>query len=118
MPEAYMSRQKKSQFMEDGFIVIENAINKDILGRARDLLLEQPLIKDRELLVTPDLTTHPSILALFNDSILADIIRNEMGPHPEVISSQIAITPPFDTLGGEPGPVSYTHLTLPTNREV
>ena len=108
MPETHMSRQQKSQFIEDGFIVIENAINQDVLGHARDLLLEQPLIKDRELLVTPELTTHPSILALFNDSVLADIIRNEMGPYPEVISCQIAVTPPFDTLGGEP--VSYTHL--------
>ena len=104
MPETHMSRQQKSQFIEDGFIVIENAINQDVLGHARDLLLEQPLIKDRELLVTPELTTHPSILALFNDSVLADIIRNEMGPYPEVISCQIAVTPPFDTLGGEPGP--------------
>ena len=99
MPETHMSRQQKSQFIEDGFVVIENAINQDVLGRARDLLLEQPLIKDRELLVTPELTTHPSILALFNDSVLADIIRNEMGPYPEVISCQIAVTPPFDTLG-------------------
>ena len=104
MPETHMSRQQKSQFIEDGFVVIENAINQDVLGYARDLLLEQPLIKDRELLVTPELTTHPSILALFNDSVLADIIRNEMGPYPEVISCQIAVTPPFDTLGGEPGP--------------
>ena len=104
MPETHMSRQQKSQFIEDGFIVIENAINQDVLGHARDLLLEQPLIKDRELLVTPELTTHPSILALFNDSVLADIIRNEMGPYPEVISCQIAVTPPFDSLGGEPGP--------------
>ena len=46
-----MSRQQKSQFIEDGFVVIENAINQDVLGHARDLLLEQPLIKDRELLV-------------------------------------------------------------------
>ena len=65
MPETHMSRQQKSQFIEDGFVVIENAINQDVLGHARDLLLEQPLIKDRELLVTPELTTHPSICLLY-----------------------------------------------------
>ena len=65
MLETQMSRQQKSKFIEDGFIVVENAINQDLVDRARDLLLEQPLIKDRELLVNTELTTNTKILALF-----------------------------------------------------
>ena len=69
MPETHMSRQQKSQFIEDGFIVIEDAINQDVLGRARDLLLKQPLIEDRDLLVTPEFTSHPTIHGLYNESV-------------------------------------------------
>ena len=104
MSKTNLSTQEKLQFIDDGFVVIKNAISSEAVTIAKDLLSEQTLIDNRQLLVTPELTTHESILGLFNESCLAQIIRNEMGPYPEVISCQIAVTPPFDQLGGEPGP--------------
>mgnify|MGYP001377707647 CR=1 FL=1 len=104
MSKTNLSTEEKQQFIDDGFIVIKNAISPEAVKLAKDLLTAQTLIDDRQLLVTPELTTHPSVLGLFNESCLGEIVRNEMGPYPEVISCQIAITPPFDTLGGEPGP--------------
>ena len=104
MSKTNLSTEEKQQFIDDGFIVIKNAISPEAVKLAKDLLTAQTLIDDRQLLVTPELTTHPSVLGLFNESCLGAIVRNEMGPCPEVISCQIAITPPFDTLGGEPGP--------------
>lgn len=104
MVKTNLSTREKEQFVDDGFIVIKNAISSEAVELAKNLLSAQKLVDDRQLLVTPELTTHPSILGLFNESCLADILRNEMGPYPDVISCQIAVTPPFDQLGGEPAP--------------
>ena len=104
MRDKTMSLEQKHHFIEDGFIVMKNAVDPKLIKKAKDLLLAQPLAEGRQLLVSPELTTHKCILALFNESKLAEILRQEMGPFPEVISCQIAITPPFDQLGGEPFP--------------
>ena len=61
---------------------------------------------ERKLVVPAELATHHDVLRLFKDSRLAEIMRNEMGRYPDVISCQVAVTPPFDQLGGRPG----THI--------
>ncbi len=99
-----LSDAQKRQFVADGYIVVKDAIPPAIRDRARELISEALPEDERRLLVPPDLATNPAVLSLFKDTPLAEILRHEMGPFPEVISCQVAVTPPGDTLGGSPGP--------------
>ena len=58
-----------------------------------------------------------SHLAVFNDSVkpIADAGLMDLVASDAQLSDEITLIP---TPGHSPGPVSYTHLTLPTNREV
>ena len=96
--------EQKQQFLRDGYIVIRNAVPTAISRKARELISANLPKDEHVLLVPPGLTTHENVLSLFADTCLAEILRNEMGPYPDVISSQIALIPPHDKLGGRPGP--------------
>ncbi|MEM7363894.1 MAG: hypothetical protein AAF525_07700 [Pseudomonadota bacterium] len=98
------TEDQKQQLFDDGFVIIRNAVPPDISQRAKDLINGELSVVERQLLVNPSLTTHESVLALFNASCLADLLREEMGPFPPVISSQIAVTAGHDTLRGRPFP--------------
>ena len=104
MPHDYLNDEQKQCFFNDGFIVIKNVIPRSITETARKLI-EGSLPRDKRVLLVPrDLATHPDILRLFNETCLKTILATELGPFPEVISSQIAVTPAFDTMGGRPSP--------------
>ena len=86
--------------------MIRNAVPRAISHRARELISAQLPRNEHRLLAPPELATHEDVLSLFNDTCLAEIMQNEMGPFPQVISSQIAVTPPYDSFdrsGGTPG---------------
>ncbi|MEM7020551.1 MAG: hypothetical protein AAF512_24815, partial [Pseudomonadota bacterium] len=98
-----LTLDEKQQFLEDGFIIIRNAVSDEAVAQARRLI-EEALPKDeRRLLVPGKLATHEHIVGLLNDSSLAAIMRNLMGPYPPIISCQVAVTPPHNLLGGKPG---------------
>jgi len=99
-----LDTDEKDRFLRDGFIVIRGAIAADSVERARELIQAELPEDERRLLVPASLATHPDIVGLFRSSCLGSILRNEMGPYPEVISCQVAVTPGFDRLGGSPGP--------------
>lgn len=104
MPKTTLTEKEQQQFFRDGFIVIKNAVPIEISQKARDVITATLPKNERRLLAPPELATHESVLSLFNDTDLTKIMRNLMGPFPDVISSQVAVTPPFDTLGGRPSP--------------
>ena len=104
MTQTGFTEKQKQQLFRDGFVVIKNAVPGEITGKARELIGAQLPRDERRLLVPPELATHGDVISLFNDTCLARIMRNEMGPFPDVISSQIAVTPPFNTVGGKPAP--------------
>ena len=93
----------KRQFFEDGFLIVRNAVSSELVARAKALIQEAIPEDERHLLVPGKLATHDDITGLFNNSTLADIIERLMGPFPPVISCQVAVTPPFNLLGGKPG---------------
>ena len=103
MPDTDLTEEDKRQFFRDGYIVIRNAVPMDLSRKAREIVTAKLPENERRLLAPPDLATHESVLGLFNDTVLNEIMQNLMGPFPDVISSQVAVTPPFDTLGGRPG---------------
>ncbi len=105
-PSAHLTPEQKQEFFRDGFIVIKNAVPREISQQARDLISSSLPKDERKLVVPAELATHHDVLRLFRDSRLAEIMRNEMGRYPDVISCQVAVTPPFDQLGGRPG----THI--------
>ena len=105
-PSADLTPEQKQEFFRDGLIVIKNAVPREISQQARDLISSSLPKDERKLVVPAKLATHHDVLRLFKDSRLAEIMRNEMGQYPDVLSCQVAVTPPFDQLGGRPG----THI--------
>jgi hypothetical protein len=103
MHEAALSDAEKVMLFEDGYVVVRDAIPEQLVGNARAQIEAHLPSDERRLLVPAGLATHSDILALFNDSCIANLLRREMGPFPDVVSCQVAVTPPYDKLGGEPG---------------
>ena len=104
MAATHLTADQKRDLVRDGFIVIRDAVPADMVTTARDLIRAGMPASEHRLLAPAELATHPVVIGLFRDTCLADIMRTEMGPFPDVVSCQIAVTPPFDKLGGRPGP--------------
>jgi hypothetical protein len=98
-----LSNTQKQQLFHDGYLIIRDAVPFEVSQRARERITAALPEDERKLLVAADLATHPDVLSLFRDSTMAGILRDEMGPFPDVVSCQVAVTPAFDTLGGSPG---------------
>ncbi len=93
----------KQRLLEDGYVIVRNAITPDAVVQARELI-QSHLPRDRhQLLVPGKLATDTRMTGLFSDSCLAVILASVMGPFPPVVSCQVAVLPPFNTLGGKPG---------------
>ena len=99
-----LTRDQRRAFLRDGFVVIRNAVPLDMVATARELILAEMPASERRILAPAKLATHPDVIRLFRQTRLADVMRNEMGPFPEVVSCQIAMTPGHDKLGGTPRP--------------
>ena len=104
MAATCLAADQKRDFVRDGFVVIRDAVPAAMVTTARDLIRAGMPASEHRLLAPAELATHPDVIDLFRDTCLADIMRTEMGPFPDVVSCQIAVTPPFDKLGGRPGP--------------
>jgi hypothetical protein len=102
--KTHLTEDEKREFLTNGFIVIRDAVPADAAERARKLISDSLPTDERRLLVPSELATDDDVLGLFNRSAARPIIRNEMGPHPEVISCQVAVTPGNDRMGGKPFP--------------
>ena len=103
-PNRGLSEQQREALVRDGYIVLEKAVPAEVIASARELIMASLPKDERRLLVPAELATHEHILDTFRRSQAAEILRNEMGPFPDVISCQVAVTPGYDQLGGEPGP--------------
>ena len=101
--KTHLSPTEKQHLFDRGYVIIRGAVAPEAIKAARELI-ENYLPKDEhQLLVPGELATHEQITSLYNNHAMAQIIRNEMGPIPPVISCQVAVIPPYNTLGGEPG---------------
>lgn len=106
-PPPRLSDAQKRQFLKDGFIIIRNAVPREITQRAKEVILPDPgkgvtnyrteAKSDAEKAMRGGAKTnvarHEAVLALFNDSVLAPLLRTEMGPFSPLYSSQVAVTP-------------------------
>ena len=100
----FLSDDEKRSFFRDGYVIIREAIPPQLSQRARALITAALPEDERRLLVPAELATHPDVIGLFNETCLSEIMRHEMGPYPDIISCQVAVTPAFDQMGGRPGP--------------
>ena len=98
-----LNEQERELLVRDGYVVIKNAVPYETIQRAKALIQADLPEHTRRLLAPPELATHADVLGLFNKSCVADLLRREMGPYPDVVSCQIAVTPGLDDLGGSPG---------------
>lgn len=97
-----LSIDDRVHLFEHGYVIVRRAIGAEALSAARTLISEAIPSDENVLLVPGKLATDDRITGLFNDSDIASILRNAMGPFPEAISCQIAVTPPYTHVGGEP----------------
>lgn len=104
MSQESLTIVQKQRFREDGFIVIKDAVSIEMVVKARELISAGMPKSERRILAPPELATHPDVIGLFRNSCLAPLMRREMGPYPDVVSCQIAVTPPHDKYGGRPSP--------------
>ncbi|MYE10688.1 MAG: hypothetical protein F4X99_03295, partial [Gammaproteobacteria bacterium] len=93
---------QRRDFVRDGFVIVRGAVEPDRVARARERILAGMPPTARRLLAPAKLATHPDMVGLFGESSLAPMLRAEMGPFPDVVSCQIAVTPGHDLLGGKP----------------
>ena len=103
MHSTELSEAQRERLALDGFVVLKQAVPTKVIERARQLIQDSLPEHTRRLLVPPELATHEDVLALFNQSVAAPILRQTMGRFPDVISCQVAVTPGHDDLGGSPG---------------
>ena len=104
MHAASINETERNELVKDGFLVIREAVHQSLVERARKLILDGMPLSERRLLAPSTLATNPQVHGLFEESCLGDILREEIGRFPDVISCQIAVTPPYDRLFGTPRP--------------
>ena len=90
--------------MNDGFVVLRNILPIEQIQKAKATIEAGMSMTEHRLLPPPELATHKDVISLFKETALADLMRYEMGPFPEVVSCQIAVTPAFNKLRGYPLP--------------
>lgn len=104
MHKTNLSKQEQTDFVDDGFVILRDVIPTHFVRRARELITSGMSLTERRLLPPRELATHPDVVRLFNETCVSEIMRNAMGPYPEVVSCQIAVTPARNELGGRPSP--------------
>ena len=101
--KTHLSKPEKHHLYEQGYVIIRDAVSPEAVDAARELIEGYLPRDEHQLLVPGELATNDKITGLYNDHAMAQIIANEMGPTPPVISCQVAVIPPYNRLGGEPG---------------
>ena len=104
MHKSNLTEQEQADLRQDGFVVLHDVIPLEFVKQARELISAGMSMTERRILPPRELATHPDVIRLFKESCLAEILCNAMGPYPEVVSCQIAVTPPHNQLGGYPTP--------------
>lgn len=104
MHRTNLSKEEQTDFVRDGFIVLRDVIPSDFIERARELITSGMSLTERRLLPPRELATHPDVVRLFKGTCLSEIMRTAMGPYPEIVSCQIAVTPARNELRGRPSP--------------
>jgi len=97
-----LTGEQRRDLVRDGYVIVRGAVPPDRVARARKRILAGMPPTERRLLAPAELATHPEVVGLFQESALASLLRQEMGPFPDVVSCQIAVTPGHDPLGGKP----------------
>ncbi|MEV6598810.1 phytanoyl-CoA dioxygenase family protein [Actinoplanes sp. NPDC051346] len=114
---AHLTAHEKDTFIRDGIIVRRNAIPPELIVTARQLI-DRWLSRDMDLTrvdaytqrtFAPDLGDHPDILALFDQSGVADLVASLIRRTAPVTTAQIQIRLPA-VAGGTHQPVKAMHV--------
>ena len=90
MKRTTLSHSEQADLKQDGFVILRDVIPLDFVTRAREIIQEGMPVSERRLLAPAELATHP------------EVMRAAMGPYPDVVSCQIAITPGHNNMWGHP----------------
>ncbi len=101
--EVLITVEQQRRLRDEGYLVVKGAVPEAVVAQGHKLIAEALPKHERRLLVPPELATHPDIVGLFYGGAMPAILEQLMGPFPPVISCQVAVTPGYDDLGGNPG---------------
>ena len=102
MPATTVSLAQRQQLRDHGYVILQNVLSQARVDAAKSIITAALPEHERRLLVPAAVATHPDVIGLFQDSNIASILADLMGPFPPVISCQVAVTPGHDDLGGAP----------------
>ena len=102
MQATKVSLAQRQQLRDHGYVILQNVLSQAQVDAAKSIITAALPGYERRLLVPAAVATHPDVIGLFQDSNIATILADLMGPFPPVISCQVAVTPGQDDLGGAP----------------
>lgn len=102
MQATTVSLAQRQQLRDHGYVILQNVLSQAQVDAAKSIITAALPEHERRLLVPAAVATHPDVIGLFQDSNIASILADLMGPFPPVISCQVAVTPGHDDLGGAP----------------
>ena len=106
----HLSDAEKRRLVRDGFVILRNAVPRDLRERAKRVITENP-----QTIVHGDAA---AVNGLYNDSILATVLEEAMGPHTRPINAQVAVTMPHYAdclLYTSPSPRDATLSRMPSS---
>ena len=81
-----LSHQEKLNLLKDGFVILRNAVPREITQRAKQFINVDP-----KQIVHGD---ESEVNDLYNASTIREVMLEAMGPHSRPISAQVAVTMP------------------------
>ena len=99
-----LTQSEVDTLVRDGFVILRDVVPSHMVQAAKEVIETDMPSSERRLLAPANLATHPDVIGTFKNSPIAEIMRNAMGPYPDVVSCQIAVTPGHDKLYGKPVP--------------
>ena len=102
MQATKVSLAQRQQLRDHGYVILQNVLSQAQVDTAKSIITAALPEHERRLLVPAAVAPHPDVIGLFQDSNIASILADLMGPFPPVISCQVAVTPGHDDLGGAP----------------
>lgn len=86
MHSASLSKEEKQCLLDDGFVILRDAVPREVTQRAIQRINPEPT-----KIVHGD---QPDINNLYTESILCELINEVMGPHTSPINAQVGVTMP------------------------
>ena len=88
-----LTDSERQSLVDDGFVILRGVVPLELVKVAREIVDANTPKHTRRVLAPASLATNPKVLSVFKDSSIPSILQRVMGPFPDVVSCQVAVTP-------------------------